>query len=160
MIMTTNQPRQHQNKKVSELRAKADPAIISKARKLMILSAKIEDAMDKRGLNKSSFAQLMGVQPSVITKWLSGTHNFTIETLFDIEHRLGISLLALEDGKQEIIMQYAVMIVQSDNNVIRPSSYEPWKLVDHTFLSRSTPDVQYIKEPLLTSKKKTSMNEC
>jgi hypothetical protein len=38
----------------------------------------------------------MEVQPSIITRWLSGKHNFTIETLFQIEDCLGIKLLAIE----------------------------------------------------------------
>ena len=65
----------------------------SKTDKKMILAAKIANAIKARGLKKSEFAELLGKQPSEISKWLSGTHNFTVETLMDIEQVLSIQLL-------------------------------------------------------------------
>lgn len=65
----------------------------SKTDKKMILAAKIANAIKARGLKKSEFAEVLGKQPSEISKWLSGTHNFTVETLMDIEQVLSIQLL-------------------------------------------------------------------
>lgn len=39
--------------------------------------------------------------PSLVSKWLSGTHNFTIDTLTDIQRVLGIRLLDVEPRKLE-----------------------------------------------------------
>jgi transcriptional regulator with XRE-family HTH domain len=64
--------------------------------KIFFLTRKIEQAIKEKGLNRQSFAALMEVQPSMITRWLSGKHNFTIETLFEIEERLNLKLLAVE----------------------------------------------------------------
>jgi transcriptional regulator with XRE-family HTH domain len=72
-----------------------------KVKKAQFLTNKIVEVMDSKGLSKSAFAQLMNVQPSVVTKWLSGSHNFTIETLFEIEQKLGIDLFAIPDRKKE-----------------------------------------------------------
>lgn len=47
----------------------------------MELAAKIADGLKAKGWNKSQLAEAVGKQPSVITKWLSGTHNFTSDTL-------------------------------------------------------------------------------
>jgi len=63
----------------------------------MILSAKIYDAMKEKGWTQTQLAQALGKQVSVISKWLSGTHNFTIDTLIDIERVLKIRLLDLEN---------------------------------------------------------------
>lgn len=60
-----------------------------------LLSDKIEAAMKAKGLNRTTFARLMKVQASVITRWLSGTHNFTVETLYGIEEKLNIELIKL-----------------------------------------------------------------
>ncbi len=63
----------------------------------MLLAARIADRMKKMGLRKKDLAKALGVQPSVITKWLSGTHNFTEETLWKIGDFLEIDLIKLED---------------------------------------------------------------
>ena len=55
----------------------------------MRIAAHIEDAMTRAGLTKTQFARLMGKYPSEITKWLSGTHNFTSDLLTEIEVTLG-----------------------------------------------------------------------
>lgn len=59
----------------------------------MLLAARIADAMKAQKINQKQLAVKMGKSHSVITKWLSGTHNFTIDTLSDLEVVLNISLL-------------------------------------------------------------------
>jgi transcriptional regulator with XRE-family HTH domain len=83
--------------------------------KKMLLAAKIEDGMLAQGLNKKEFAELMGQKPSVITKWLSGGHNFTVDTLTDIERVLNIQLLAVANTAKKATV-YATIIVQSTVN--------------------------------------------
>jgi len=38
--------------------------------------------------------------PSEVTRWLSGTHNFTIDTLTDLGIALDVDLLNLQDDEQ------------------------------------------------------------
>jgi len=45
------------------------------------------------GMNKKSFAKLVGKTASDITRWISGNHNFTILTLSLIETRTGLSII-------------------------------------------------------------------
>jgi hypothetical protein len=52
-------------------------------------SHKDEIHFDEEGFNSP-------VSVSLISLWLSGTHNFTVETLVDIQQTLGISLLNVE----------------------------------------------------------------
>ncbi len=66
----------------------------------MLLAARIADAMKKKGISKTGLSKALGVQPSVVTKWLSGTHNFTIETLWKIGDVLDTELIKLEDEKE------------------------------------------------------------
>lgn len=61
----------------------------------VLLAKKIIDGMQMNDLKKNQFAHLMNVQPCIVTRWLSGHHNFTIKTLFEIEEKLNIQLLAL-----------------------------------------------------------------
>jgi transcriptional regulator with XRE-family HTH domain len=82
---------------LGELLAGIDPQAQTKTDKRMILATKIANAIKTKGLKKKEFAEQMGKVPSEISKWLSGTHNFTLETLMDIEAELGIKLINLDN---------------------------------------------------------------
>lgn len=81
-----------------------DPAQTNRVELRMMLSAKIYEAIQQKGISKKQFAEMLGQQPSVVTKWLSGTHNFTADTLADIQRVLEIALFNFEEQpKQEKI---------------------------------------------------------
>lgn len=51
----------------------------------MMLAASIAYAMEAKGWNNIQLMEALGKKdPSEITRWLSGTHNFTADTLSDI----------------------------------------------------------------------------
>ncbi len=77
----------------------------------MLLASKIDDELKARNWSKKRFADEMGKRPSVITKWLSGTHNFTVDTLVDIENKLGILLLDVTLEHKEIVEEYIPILV-------------------------------------------------
>lgn len=81
------------NDLLSELLSTISADEQSKTDKKMILATKIANAIKAKGLKKSGFAEKLGKQPSEISKWLSGSHNFTVDTLLDIERVLSIHLL-------------------------------------------------------------------
>ena len=62
-----------------------------------IAAEQIEVAMKERGLGKKQFAELMHKNPSEVTKWLSGKHNFTIALLEEISKALGVRITGVED---------------------------------------------------------------
>ena len=78
---------------LADLLANINEKELAKTRKRMMLAAKIEEAMKRRGYNQTQFARLMKKSTTVISEWLSGDRNFTIDTLLDIEDALGIRLL-------------------------------------------------------------------
>ena len=88
------------------LMAEISQAEQAKTDKKMQLAALIADEIKNKGLNKKEFAKALGKQPSVITKWLSGTHNFNADTLFDIEQVLGIKLFNLFETQKEQVITY------------------------------------------------------
>lgn len=60
----------------------------------MMLAAKIYAALKSKGWKSLDLAQALELKsPSLISKWLSGTHNFTVDTLVDIQRVLGINLV-------------------------------------------------------------------
>lgn len=62
----------------------------------MMLAAQIEDAMIAKGIGKKMLADMLGKKPSVITKWLSGTHNFETNTLTEIAKALDFKIFAFD----------------------------------------------------------------
>lgn len=83
----------------------------------MLLAARIADVMREKNISQKALAEKLGKKHSVITLWLSGTHNFTCETLSDIEMALDIKLFQYIEP-QPIIKNYFLVVhqkVQEDN---------------------------------------------
>ncbi len=68
------------------------------------LSVSIENVITELNLSKHDFAKLVKKTPSTVSRWLTGEHNFGIETLCEISfytripiHHM-LSLYALHNG--------------------------------------------------------------
>lgn len=66
------------------------------------ISAQIFEFMKENDMNQRELAVALGKKESEISKWLSGSHNFTIETIAKIEEVFGrkiilVPLYAFED---------------------------------------------------------------
>lgn len=63
----------------------------------MLMAAKIDDAIKAKGWKKRDLMEALGKKnQSEITKWLSGTQNFTIDILTDLGRVLNVNFLNLE----------------------------------------------------------------
>ena len=54
---------------------------------------RIHNILEAKGLKQKDLANMLGKNESEISKWMRGTHNFTIETISSIENVLGIPIL-------------------------------------------------------------------
>jgi transcriptional regulator with XRE-family HTH domain len=90
---------------LEELRNETSPQMNQQISKRMKLAAQIDDVLMSRGLTNQEFAFMMGKKPSEITRWLSGTHNFTTETLWEIERVLNIQLLTSSVPAEKIMKE-------------------------------------------------------
>lgn len=101
---------------IAELLSEISSAEKMQVRIKMQLAARIDDLIMESGLNKSEFASKMDKNPSEISKWLSGTHNFTIDTLVEISKALNINveeLFAPESDLQVNKMQIGGLLSPS-----------------------------------------------
>lgn len=94
--------REYDSPLLASLLAEITPEEHARTQNQMMMSAHIADAIEAKGWTKKTFAEKIGQSPSVITKWLSGSHNFTLDTLTDIQRVLGIQLLCVEEIKPEV----------------------------------------------------------
>lgn len=54
---------------------------------------RIHAILEEKGMKQKDLAMLLGKKESEISKWMRGTHNFTIETISSIENVLGLPIL-------------------------------------------------------------------
>jgi transcriptional regulator with XRE-family HTH domain len=92
----------------------------------MLLAAKIADAIESKGWSRAEFAEYLGKHPSEISKWLSGTHNFTIDTILDIQEKLDIRIIDLEDPSSRVNVYRAKVSVLASI----PNS---WSVFNHEY---------------------------
>lgn len=59
---------------------------------------RIHSILVEKGLRQKDLANLLGKKESEISKWMRGTHNFTIETIISIENVLGMPILRVADA--------------------------------------------------------------
>ncbi len=88
--------------RIAAIGARRDPKRTARIQKTMELAAAIEDAMNRKGWSRKKFALELDVQPSQITRWLSGTQGINTDSLFDIEYVLGERFVLQERENQDL----------------------------------------------------------
>lgn len=102
-MMMNNKPRTYKSPILAELIESISPEELEKTESKMRLAVKIADAIKAKGFGKAEFAKKIKKNNSEISKWLSGTHNFTHDTLILLQNELDITLVNSEiDKKIEI----------------------------------------------------------
>lgn len=61
---------------------------------------RIHDILEEKGLKQKDLAKRMGKSEAEISKWMRGTHNFTIDTLVAIEEALKAPILQVYHDKK------------------------------------------------------------
>ena len=108
MITRMTKARTYNSEIIKDLLSEASADELRLTEKKMLLAVRIADAVKKNFLHRNDFAAAIGKKPSEISKWLSGTHNCTAETLFEIERVLEIQLLNLEPKSASYNLPYYI----------------------------------------------------
>lgn len=112
------------SKLIDDLLDSISPVEQAQADAKMLIAAKIADALKSKGWNNKNLLKAIGKEsPSIITKWLSGTHNFTVDTLVELENALSIRLLHLEDKKEETIAEFNSIIIRKEVHIDMGANY-------------------------------------
>lgn len=75
-----------------------------KAARRQRLAEEISDALEASGMTRKAFAEAMHRQPSEVTKWLSGNHNFTCDLLEEISSVLGVSISGADNIGHDVLV--------------------------------------------------------
>ena len=110
---------------IDELMAETDEKEYIRTEKRMMIAARIDEAKKTKGWKNKDLAKALGKKPSEISKFLSGTHNFTIDTLSDLEEVLGIQLINFKEKPKTQILYHKSFTVSSNIEVHSASVNEP-----------------------------------
>ena len=124
--MNKKTPEIYSSSLIDNLLNEINPEELKRTERKMMLAARIDDALKAKGMKKGDLAKALNKQPSEISKWLSGTHNFTAETLWEIGDVLEINLINIKEQRKEPVVYVAsVMASDNDNQKIRihPTRY-------------------------------------
>ena len=101
-----NKARVHKNPRLAKIISDIPELDKRKIAGRMSLAARIDDLRKASGFrSKTAFARAVNKHESVITKWLSGTHNFTADTLEEISEALGVPIGAFFSHDTQLINQ-------------------------------------------------------
>lgn len=78
------------------LHENGDPAIRNLVEKNLAIANKISDILKQKDMRPADLAVAMGKQRSEISKWLSGTHTFSMKTITKIESVLEEEIVHVE----------------------------------------------------------------
>lgn len=104
-----------------ELTSQTDEKEYARISRKMEIASFLYNTLKAKGISQKQFAERMGKKPSEISKWLSGTHNFTLETLSDIEQVLGIRVFNVNE--QPVVDKLSMKTVNGYISKKRSSSY-------------------------------------
>lgn len=104
-----NRKRDSNNSAIKWLNDRIDPISYKKTSTKMNIAAMIDDAMIAKGWSKKDLMKKMGKKnQSEITRWLSGTQNFTVDKLVELSLLLDIKLVAMYEEKKEFNFKTAI----------------------------------------------------
>jgi len=118
-MMNKKTARKHTNPVVNQLLDEITPVEKLQTNIKMTLAARLYDLITAKGWSKSEFAQKVNKNPSEITKWLSGTQNFTIDTLAEIGVVLNMPVAELFIPTQDHHQTQVVINVRDIQQSIR-----------------------------------------
>lgn len=79
------------------------------------LSNRIQFLLDKNSMDQKDLAKALKKNESEISKWLSGSHNFTLKTIAKIEDVLGDKLIGVvNENKMEKTELAGIFHINSD----------------------------------------------
>lgn len=99
----------------------------------MKLAAKIYEGLKAKGWKSLQLADALHLKsPSLVSRWLSGTHNFTVDTLVDIQRVLGIRLIDVESLESPPTLN-VTFTVSAEPASLEKDIYEPLqKVIDRS----------------------------
>lgn len=110
---------------IDDILEEISPVEMKKIEQRMLNAEKIRKAMDAKDWNNTKLLEALNMKsPSIITKWLSGTHNFTQDTLVEIGNVLDINFF--ESKEQKIVIEFNFPVMEN-----KTSGFDSFSSLDY-----------------------------
>lgn len=83
------------NSIIGARRAIVSPEVRRRVDLTLLIVDRIHSILEEKGLKQKDLASMLGKKEFEISKWMRGTHNFTIDTITSIENALGTPILQI-----------------------------------------------------------------
>lgn len=105
--------RKYSSKIIADVMASITPLESLQVETRFVLAGRIAGIMDGKRMSNKELAARMKKSPSEISRWLSGTHNFTIDTLSEIAIALEVPVMAFFMPSQPRVVRDVRLTVRS-----------------------------------------------
>lgn len=121
------------NSRSKSIMATADPVKVKRIETRMLVAQMLHDYLGLRDISQQSLAGKMGKQPSEVSKWLSGDHNFTIDTLSDIGYYLDVDFFV----RREDSLFRCFEEIELSRPGIRAGEFESLRVSQYVFVGNN-----------------------
>ncbi|NPA42971.1 MAG: helix-turn-helix transcriptional regulator [Chlorobi bacterium] len=117
---------EEQRKKIREVfNRAADPELEYFTDYSMGIAAAVGEELKRRGLTQKDLARQLNKSESEISKWLSGTHNFTLRSIAKLSAALGKKLIFTESDAKKTFTSLIEIYVNPRRRDFENVPYEP-----------------------------------
>lgn len=85
-------------------RKKVSPVVRQRVNLSFQIVDRIHDILTAKGFKQKDLAKMLGKSEAEISKWMRGTHNFTLDTILNIEEALQEPILTVYNAEEEVCM--------------------------------------------------------
>lgn len=108
---------------IESIKNKIPEIEIKKVESRMLLALKIKEVMQKKGISNVKLAKILNKKTPQISKWLSGTHNLTHDTICEIQEAIDVSLINNKEKIKLVSPQFNLQLkVESGKKSTTPNS--------------------------------------
>lgn len=107
------------------------------------IAVRVHEILEEKGWTQQDLAEKMGKQDSEISKWLSGTHNFTLKTLTKLEACLEEELILSHQQAYERFSVFSTSFHQIKEEPVK------WERTEEAELSEEEASKKEGTEPIV-----------
>lgn len=83
------------------------------------VALRVLDVLDEKEMTQQTLADLLKVSRQQVSKIVKGQENFTFETVAKLENALGIILMDIYDGKEEVVVTERNILAEQHASVTK-----------------------------------------